>query len=181
MTARQCKQGHKLGLKKVTVSITDMDYNNSDILKQNFTRYFCGYLIKKCLSKHCCDLCGTYAKAHENLDDSLLMCYFRAYETATLDTFGKLQMPHDDFVYYISSMEVLFQNNFESMVVKDNVVENFKLLYSRLIYHHPCKDFPYEFLITLYTRVRLFYTLKYINRNFKTPNKDKKLIIWKHL
>ena len=53
------------------------------------------------------NICDEYAKAHEELDDTSLLCYFRAYEMASCELFGKLKIPHDNFVYYVASMEVL--------------------------------------------------------------------------
>jgi hypothetical protein len=93
-----------------TLTVEDTDYQRSHILEQNFTRYVCGVLIKKCLGRHSCSVCEEYAKLYQELDDSSLFCYLKAYQTSEVP-FGSLQMPPDNFVYYISMMEVLFQNN----------------------------------------------------------------------
>lgn len=135
--------------------------------------------MKKCLTIHSCDICQDYSKAYESLDDTFLFCYYKAYENANLDMFGNLKMPHNNFVNFISLLEVAFQLNFESLVLLKNVIRHFEDICNNFTYHHPCNDFPKKYLIRLFGRVKLFYTLKYINRNFRVP-KNKKLIIWRN-
>lgn len=42
-------------------------------------KYFAGDLINKCLTKHCCQVCEEYSKAHQDLDESSLFYYYKAY------------------------------------------------------------------------------------------------------
>jgi hypothetical protein len=85
-----------------TLTVEDTkDYQRSYILEQNFTRYVCGVLIKKCLGRHSCPVCEEDANLYQELDDSSLFCYLKAYQTSEVP-FGSLQMPPDNFVYYIS-------------------------------------------------------------------------------
>lgn len=156
----------------------DTDYQNNDILEQNVLRYVCGYLIKKCLNIHACDICNSYAKAHGELDDTSIFCHLRAYENRDLDIFGNLQMPHDNFVYFISSLEVLFDKYFEKYITSHFIEEMYNIC-KHNNFKHPCTNFPIEYVIKLYLRMKLYYTLKRINMNFKTSNKNK-LIIWRH-
>lgn len=151
-----------------------------DILEKNFIRYVCGYLLKKCLEKHQCEVCTNYAKAREELDDSSIYIYFKAYENGKGDIFGNLNNPHDDFVNFVSNLEIIFQQNFEKFILETDVCKHFFNLCSNLNYFHPCMYFPKTFVILLYIRLRLYYTVKDINRNFKNINKNK-LIIWRHL
>jgi hypothetical protein len=160
--------------------VIDHDYQNCDILQKNFARYICGYLIKKCLSVHTCDVCLTFAKGHDTLDDTTLFCYFKAYENASADAFGNLQMPDDSFVFFFAMLEGIFQNSFEELVLKRNILKELLILYNTVAFKHPCINFPYNYVIKLYARIRLFYTLKFANRNFKIPNRNRKLIIWRH-
>lgn len=168
-----------------TVTVTDTDYQNLDILEQNFMRYVCGYLIKKCLSVHKCETCEGYAKSITQLDDSTFYCYLRSYDNRS-DTFGKLYMPHNNFVHLISHLDSAFRERFENISTETSVVRNFANLFSLISYKHPCDNFPIKYCIMLYSRVRLYYLLKYINRNFKTQTiadqkkRKNKLIVWKH-
>lgn len=87
-------------------------------------------------------------------------------------------MPEDNFV---ASMEDLFQTNFKAVVRKDDVIQEFVNVYNICIlaFKHSCVYFPHVFFKTSFSPVRLFYSLKYRNRNFKIPCTNKKIIIWR--
>lgn len=158
----------------------DTDYQTNELLQKNFVTYICGYLMKKALNKHTCETCENFAKAQSQLDDSLLFCYFKAYECANRDVFGKLNVPHESFIYLISSIEILFQENFQNIITGHSIGATFfNKVCESFSFNHPCKTFPIEYVIKLYIRTRIYFSLKNINRNFIYGNKDK-LIIWKH-
>lgn len=159
--------------------IQDTDYKNNILLKK-FNRYISGYLINKCLQQHTCKMCEDYANAYQNLDDSSIFCYFKAYKTKSLNIFGNLKMPDDDFVNLIAAFEHLYELNFKNIILKDNVINEFVKIFQRIEFRHPCPLFPYQYLLHLYTRVKMFYSLKYANRNFISCGKNRKLIIWRH-
>lgn len=154
------------------------DYQNNSILEHNFIRYICGYLIKKCLGIHSCDVCESYGKSHYELDDTSIFCHFKAYENSNAEIFGNLQMPHNTFVSFVSSLEIVFQFYFKKLIL-GNVIQDMYTICKNINYNHPCQNFPKEYVTKLYLRLKLYYSLKNINKNFKTPNKNK-LIIWKN-
>lgn len=156
-----------------------MDYSKNEMLQKNFIRYVCGYLLNKALRVHSCEMCITYSKDHDELDDSSFFCFLKAYENASNDTFGNLQMPNNKFVELICRIERIFQENFEKLATQ-NICKTLFDVSNQLPFCHPCKYFPKEFVVRLYLRVRIYYTLKTINGNFKNINKNK-LIIWKNL
>jgi hypothetical protein len=160
-------------------AIIDCDYQTSDILQKKFERYVCGYLIRKCLRVHTCSVCVDYSNSVKDLDDTTLFCYFKAYENAEMSTFGNLMMPADNFVSYISKLHIVFQTHFEQLSIYPNILKQFMQLSENISFQHPCANFPHSYVAKLYFRLRIFYTLKRINRNLKCPNKNK-LIIWKH-
>lgn len=143
---------------------------------QNQTRYALQTFF---VAVHTCEACGIYANQSQELDDSKLFCFFKAYENASLDTFGNLKIPTDDFVYFISQLENIFQNNFEELSIANDIIKKLIVFSNNILFTPPCNKFPKRFLVKLYFRLRIFYTLKFINRNFKSINKNK-LIIWKH-
>lgn len=96
-----------------------------------------------------------------------------------MDTFGNLNMPHEDFVIYISSLEIIFQQNFELLAVKNNIVKSFLELSKSVKFIHLCEHFPHNYLLKLFFRVRLYYTLKFVNKNFRNANKTK-ILIWRN-
>lgn len=58
-------------------------------------------------------------------------------ENADKTTFGNLKNPHDDFVNYITSIENIFQANFEIAILGSNVCENLLELSSHLLFYSP--------------------------------------------
>jgi hypothetical protein len=166
------------------VEIKDCDYQLHAV-EQNSIRYTCGYLIRKCLTVHKCDICEKYANEHQDLDETTLYSHFRAYQNKNMDTFGNLYMPNNNFFFYICHLEDIFKNNFEEIVLKKNCLDYFISHYSKILLKHPCEHFPHTYLLKLYSRMRLFYCLKFVNRNFKVTNEKgekicRKMIIWSH-
>lgn len=184
LTLPDCKQDSvpqdKDKVPEQTDPLNSMDYSKNEKLQKNFIRYVCGYLLNKALKVHSCDICNKYSKDHDELDDSSFYCFLKAYENANKDTFGNLQMPNDEFVELICKIEQIFQENFEIFSTKSNICNKLLNISNHLSFSHPCKYFPKEFVLRLYLRVRIYYTLKTINGNFKNINKNK-LIIWRHL
>lgn len=149
-------------------------------MQKNFIRYVSGYLLNKALRIHTCDTCIKYSQDHNNLDDSSFYCFLKKYENDNKDLFGSLKMPNDEFVQLIFNIEKIFQANFEELVTRKNICNTLFNLINILPFTHPCTQFPKEFALKLYLRVRIYYTLKTINGNFRKINKNK-LIIWKNL
>lgn len=170
---------------KITEKIAvDTDYYSHDIHEQNSLRYICGYLIRKCLKIHSCDICNNFATQHEELDETSIFCHLKAYENTERSTFGNLKMPAKNFLKFITSLENIFFTNFEKLVLEKNCLNLFVNLYERVDFDHPCTSFPRAYLIKLYSRMRLYYTLKFINRNFVNNNLEKsrrKTIVWQHV
>lgn len=161
-------------------SSIDKDYKTCDLLQKNFFRYISGYLISKCMRKHTCPVCHNYAKECDELEDTSLYSYLRAYHHTDANLFGGLLMPSNNFVYLVSYMEAIFQENFERLSTRENVVGEFVRLFENGNFSHPCPLFPLSYVIRLYARIRIYYTLKDIQKNFKQTNRNRKLIIWKH-
>lgn len=155
------------------LTLKDCDYQFHD-MEQNAIRDICGYLIRKCINIHTCQNCVDFANTHQNLDETSLYSQFRACQTKTLDIFGNLYMPHDNIFYYVCELEQIFIDNFEKIALMENTLETFIELYKSIPFQHHCKNFPYGYLIRLYSRMRLFYSLKFINRNFRITGEGKK-------
>lgn len=90
------------------------------------------------------------------------------------------------FFEYISKLELIFKDTFERIVINERPLSNFITCYEEVTLHHPCNSFPHKYLIHLYARMRLFYTLKFINSKFRETNlkgekSARKEIIWKHI
>jgi len=67
----------------------------------------CGYFIQKCMERHSCEMCLNYITNQNQLDQSLLFIYFKAYTNSEVNstdsTFGKLNVPTDQFLNYINN------------------------------------------------------------------------------
>lgn len=157
--------------------INNANYSKEDILQTNFVRYICGYIFKKSLQVHSCELCLKYSKEHDKLEDSSYFCFLKAYENKNNDFFGNLTMPSDTFVEFIIQIEGLFQKHFEDFITSSAIIGKYLKLCENIPYSHPCDNFPKIFAVKLYLRVRMYYTLKNINNNFRNINKNKLIIL----
>lgn len=160
--------------------VDDHDYRNMNLPEQNAIRYVCGYLMQKCIKKHSCDICLKYAREYVDLNNNSYYCFFRAYETTENNLFGSLLMSPDDFVTCIKILENKFFQNIETLILQKDVVANLVELFSHVPFEHPCSNFPKKYIIKLFARVRLFFTLRQINSTFKTQRGHRKVIILKH-
>ena len=158
-----------------TVELTN---SNLKITEQNFLNYVCGYLLSKCLRKHSnCPICENYAQKNikASKDASMFYIQCRAYDKNN----NKLCTPPISFINYISQLDKLFFERFYIIATGQNVIQEYvKLFSAKKNYSHPCSNFPYTYLLKLYTRIRLFYTLKFININFKSQKGASKRIVF---
>ncbi|CAI6353718.1 unnamed protein product [Macrosiphum euphorbiae] len=165
------------------INIGTVDYRQLDIPEQNALTYICGYLMRKCLEKHICQVCTDYAYYQKELNQSFLLSFYKAYPTGDHSTFGNLMMPHDDFYNFVSELENIFIDNFPSVSYKDGVGAELKQQMNNVPFNHPCESFNKVFLINLFTRFRIFSAIKFLNRALVSEKKlkDRKLTILKHL
>lgn len=152
------------------------DYTNLDLSESNALSWVAGYLLKKCIEKHSCDICEQYSKSNSDLSEETLLCYYRAYENAARDTFGNLRMPPTSFYIYIYELDTIFCKSFPILSIHNNLGQTIKDHLEMVPFEHPCVHFPKNYLLCLYTRMRIFYTLKYANRGFSNQKTDKKKI-----
>lgn len=166
-----------------SLSIGTVDYRELDIPEQNAFIYVCGYLMKKCLTKHSCDLCIEYAKTQKNLDPSFLFSYFKAYENKEKSTFGSLLMPHNDFYNYIYELETIFINSFPKLSVELSVGQKLKQSMVNVVYEHPCSQFDKNYILSFFIRFRIYSSIKFLNKNLVSEKKlkNRKLAILQHL
>jgi len=50
----------------------------SKIIEENVFTFVCGYLLKKCLKIHYCDICEDYSKSGTLLNQNIIYSYYRA-------------------------------------------------------------------------------------------------------
>lgn len=109
----------------ISLSQNDLDLGGSlSLACKNIIKYKCGFLIKKCLTKHTCEVCENYSMAHQALDENNLYCYFKAYQNDK-SLFGSLRMPNEEFFIFICKFEISFQENFSDFTIKDKILISF--------------------------------------------------------
>ncbi|XP_025406891.1 uncharacterized protein LOC112680883 [Sipha flava] len=116
------------------------------IPEKNAFAYVCGFLMKKCIEKHACDICINYAKSQKQLDESFLLCYFKAYENAEKLTHGNLMMPLHKCNEHINELVNIFINRFPQLSVVKEVDIKLKLSMTNIIFNYPCPLFNKDYL-----------------------------------
>lgn len=109
-----------------------------------------------------------------------LYIYFKTYDNTDDDMFGSLYVPSAVFINYITELHTKFFENI-NIITQTNVMQKFMQILSTIQFSHPCCDFPNIYLLKLFIRMRLYYILKFINRDMKTKKKsNRKTIILCH-
>jgi len=159
------------------LAIPTEDYREKEVsdnlLKDNPIAYVAGYLLHKCFLSHECSTCKA-AMVTDKLDDNRnLLCLFKAYESEKC--FGGLIAPSAPYLQYIKNLEDLFVKDF-SMFTKHNAIG--KTILSKLqgvaVPFTHCTEFPLQYLLKLFLRMRIYYTIKFANREFSASKKKKK-------
>lgn len=165
------------------LDIPTHDYHTMDLPKENTFKYVCGYLVKKCTEVHSCDTCINYINENKAVldDPTLLYSSFRAYETET-NLFGKLNIPSNNFCFYIYKLEEIFVKNFESNCFRKGIGGYLFQLAQNVTFESPCPNFPKIFFIKLFLRMRIYYTLSQHNKACRgISRKNRKLLNILHL
>lgn len=99
--------------------------------------------------------------------------HLKAFTNKEKDTFGSLKTAPDEFVMFMIQLETHFSENFQTLLIMPNVGANLKYYFSKIPFAHPCPDFPIDYLVSLFTRMKIYFTLKFANREFKTQKTNK--------
>lgn len=90
-------------------------------------------------------------------------------------------MPNNNFVQYMTILEEIFFQQIHNLLTQKHVILKLLTVFTEIRFDHPCEQFPKQYLLKLYSRVRLFYTLKFANQRFRTQTGQRKTIILQHL
>ena len=156
------------------VNVTDYKTGlESNLIGLNAITYVSGYLVKKCLAKHCCDICTKELVNKQVTNSAQLFCFFKGYDELEKNPSGQtggLITPSDNFVSYITGLEATFVVEFENNVSKQEIG---KYLLSKLPKFSllECPHFPSVFLLRLFIRMRIHYALKFGNRVLRSAKK----------
>lgn len=169
-----------------SLPIDPKHYRSLELPKLNAFTYICGYLMSKCLKVHNCDVCMDFAHSTTTLSRENFFSYFKVYERDTTQMFSSLIMPDSTFYQYIFDLDLVFNNNFESLSILPYVGQKIKQsMTNNVHFQHPCPQFPKEYLLNLFIRFRIYTSLTRTNRNLNLPitkyGKNRKIQILSHL
>lgn len=154
-----------------TIKVNPNDYIYVAVPEKIALAYVSGYLIKKTLEKHKCEICERYATENEKyLCQENYLCHLKAYYTTPENIFGNLKMPSTTFIEYIYKIEQVFCNSFPIYAPCYGVTGYIKKGIVDVPFVHPCSNFDNNYFINLFIRLRLYYTLKYYNKNLKSKD-----------
>ena len=153
--------------------VDESDYRlislEENLIGMNAITYVAGYLLKKCLEKHDCHSCIKELINNELDSSNKLFCYFKSYES-TKKPFGGLIVPSDTFVKYVTTIEGKFIEEFPTVLNMVGIGKYFSAKLPKFSVPQ-CPDFPCEYMLKLFVRMRLYYTLKFGNRELSSVNK----------
>lgn len=96
-------------------------------------------------------------------------------------------MPGDNFYRYIFELDKMFCKLFPTLSIEEKVGHKIKLELEKISFENPCPDFNRNYLLCLFVRLKIYYTIKYCNRNFKeqkfnkNSKNNRKIINLRHL
>lgn len=146
------------------------DYQILESSGGNALIYIAGYLLFKSAQQHSCDTCDEYRSLDNLKADEKHFCDLKAYSNSK---FEGLTVPPKSIVEYVTRLENIFVDNFNTLAYEEGVGSKLKNLYQQIPIPHPCENFPGEYLVSLYTRARIYFALKFVNREIKTTKTNK--------
>ena len=169
--------------------IKSTDYQDKEVgdnlLKDNPIAYVAGYLLRKCFQIHKCCNCESALVTNQLEDNRNLLCFFKAYESEK--TFGGLLAPTKSYLDYVIQLEDIFVRDFATYTKCSGIRKKILAeLQSVTVPFTLCPEFQLEYLLKLFLRMRIYYSIKFANRELSTnkskkPKKSKKYIKVTHL
>lgn len=155
------------------------DYRLLNLPEKNALTYVAGYLKTKLMQNHTCNICDSDDSNQMKNSPELKFISKKAYDKNSV----KLVYPSQLFLCYIKDLE----KNFELLYEKYGATEGVGWkIYSFLIKieykFQTCDHFPHDFLLKLFIRLRIYYSIKFENKKLLINKKYRqKLNIVKHL
>ena len=159
--------------------IDETDYKTclkDNAVGMNAVTYVAGYLVKKCLKKHSCQICMKQLIVDGLSSDTQLLCLFKEY-----DDKERLITPAAMFVDYVANIETIFVNEFKSNTSKVGIGKYLLSILPQFTISQ-CSCFPSVYLLKLFIKMRIHYALKFGNRELQSgKKKNKKYLKVSHL
>lgn len=103
------------------------------------------------------------------------MTHYKAYDTSK-NIYGALKHTPEYFIKYVYDLGNILKTKFEDICMQQGLSHTRLSLMDKIQLVHPCSELLKIYLVTLFIRLKIFYTMKYTNRNLKKCSKEKKKI-----
>ena len=141
-------------------------------LEENGLYYVCGYLLRKLLKWHNCVDCDIMLHEIEPAADSVNI-YLRQRSFTDLSRGGLISVS-SCFYDYVMHCERIFATVFESSGHETKLLQRLVNRLSEVIAPVNCTSFPKTKFLHVFVRMRIYYCLKFCNRNLKQKPPQKK-------
>lgn len=141
-------------------------------LEDNAIHYVAGYLLRKVLLWHNCNACDKIFNGSDSgyLKINEMFTKFKKYS----DNSGLVNVSQA-FHYYIVRLEKALQSVVSARIHEGNIAKILLSELSKLRVPTPCTGFPKIKFTMFYIRLRLYYILKYANREVVSKRKKTKI------
>jgi len=134
-------------------------------LEENGLYYVCGYLLRKLLKFHVCAECDLLLTELEPSGDSTTVYLLQRSFTKSFR--GGLVTASACFVDYVKQCEQIFMNMFDAIGHQPKILNVIVKEMLQVPSPVSCTGFPKNRFLHLFVRMRIYYTLKFHNRNIK--------------
>lgn len=143
-----------------------------DLPEAHTLKYVTSYLLYKCAEKHSCKEMSAALKLLPTLDQTDLFPHFEAYNKKA-PYYRKLKLPSQVLYGYVEKLDEVFTDHFARSIEDRPGSKIFTLLKVIPLPKSSCQCscFPFDYLLKVFVRLRIFMTLKLNNRNFKAGKK----------
>lgn len=147
----------------------NFNINESNFLRVNAFDYFCGWLYLKSYNNHNCQISLPY------FGDSLLDEAFRFSLEKQFDN-CHLVKPPVAFINFVDRLEVRFRDLFNQKCQAIGLRTSIFRELEHIEMYQCCDNFNFPFFLNLYIRSRIYYILKFYNRDLKDPHLNLKIL-----
>jgi hypothetical protein len=146
----------------------------------NGSCYVFGYIIRQLLRLHPCDICSSCLVSDSSIveNDKQLYTSMKAYHVkGKHNSFGNLFVSTSTFYNYLMTCDAIFSEYFAIHAADNNIVTNLCEKLKCIQLQGVCSNYPKDAILKSFAKLRIYYTLKYSNRDFVSyPKKQRKLL-----
>lgn len=149
------------------------DYNKINTQEKHSLFFICGLLLLKVRKLH--NVCHIfkhylYSSVYEpNLDIGKFQRYNRYKQT---NAKSLLEVPSDDFIKFVEQMYETFTNIFAKKHLDPRIADTVLTKLESIEFNAPCPCFPKKYMMKLFIRIKIFYTIRLNNTEFKKNKRN---------